>query len=304
MRNFVLIGCVAAGALLSVAVGYSGIIPDQLRSWRWVDAEPAEPGYLDNAPLTEADRHRLSEIATLLHPEHGGDLTVIRAIQAGHRSTLTRRDFELLHQDIRRARAAYPDVDPDKLLLGGWAQVDLSARIPMSASRSLNASGSRGGDGVWYLDGPVYKSYVAPEYPERASPEETARFHAALRERWRGVQLARTEVRWSSVGSKERLTVNCWEAECSVTHAEEPTGQEHSWTFPFVAAEWVDDPRTLPEIRALPSFAGATERIIDRARPGVVEFRKTAPATGDSVPYYPGMTLMPGQSTTLEVIVR
>ncbi|MBV9863312.1 MAG: hypothetical protein JO267_14325 [Alphaproteobacteria bacterium] len=267
--------------------------------------DPDKLGWMDDQPYTEADRQRVAQITGVSYPEgtmgqegSDGHLRVIREIQAGVQSDLTRRDFELLRQDRRRAMAAYPDVSTDDLVIGRWFQVDPSARIPMSWG-GPNADGTKIGE-EWYLDGGTYLSVVAPQYPNRASAEETKAFFADLKSKRLRERLARTSVSWARGGSGGQLSVDCKDGQCVVIQADEWSRTGHKYTFPFVAAEWSADPGTMEDIKALPSFAQATVEEID-VRPSGVSLVFPSDPNPNFVPYSPGMTLGPGQSTSIGV---
>ncbi len=83
-------------------------------------------GWLDNVELTEADRNRIRDLSG---QSFSNSFEVIRSRQSGARGSVTRRDFELLYQDRRRAHAAYPEVSDDDLNQGIWLQVDLDAHV-------------------------------------------------------------------------------------------------------------------------------------------------------------------------------
>ena len=212
-------------------------------------------GWMDDQPLSESDRRRIAEITGAPYSDNLG---VIRAIQSGARGNLTRRDFELLRQDRRRAHAAYPDVDTGKLFLSGWFNVDMSARIPDSFCTSGNSNGTQGADGKWYLDGGCYLSYVNPDYPKRADAETTKRVLAELKDGKRQKQIAHIErwgymTAWSGTGGSG--SIHCYpdplpsSEEADDRHV---AGQcviildeKTKYTFPFIATDWLDPPTDL-----------------------------------------------------------
>lgn len=209
-------------------------------------------GWMDDDVLTESDRQR---IATITGTSYGDNLGVIRAMQSGSRGNLSRRDFELLRQDRRRAQAAYPDVDTEKLFVPGWFNVDMSARIPSDFCTSGNSNGTQGADGKWYLDGGCYLSYVSPDYTNRADAATTKRVLAELkdekrRKRLRHIQRWGHSTSWGGTGGSG--SVNCYPD--PLPASEEPddlhvAGQcvivldeKTKYVFPFVASDWLDRP--------------------------------------------------------------
>jgi hypothetical protein len=170
---------------------------------------PDELGWMDDAPLTDADRQRIAEITG-----RGSDsnISVIRQIQGGARGIVTRRDFELLRQDRRRARAAYPDVAEDDLFGGTWLNVDVGARVPSSFCTSHNSNGTKV-DGKWYLDGGCYVSGVSAQYTERADAATTRRVLAELNDQKRQKTIDRL-ARWGYFGAWSgtggSASINCY----------------------------------------------------------------------------------------------
>lgn len=263
-----------------------------------------ELGWLDDQEFTAADRARVSEITgSGIADGQNGHLVTIRRIQAGNRSNIQRRDIELLRQDRRRATAAYPDISQDTLFQSVWLQIDLDAKIPMEWNTSHNGDGTKGKDGKWYMDGGMYTAFTSPKYPNRASADETVAFFKARAEKRLADKLARDHIWWASGGSGGSLNVDCKDGICVVHQADEWASRGKIYTFPFVAAEWVTDPGSMEKIRALPSFAAATVED-ENVRPngvtvgGPISVQGTDP---NFVPYRPGMTLMPGQSTGVSV---
>jgi len=215
-------------------------------------------GWMDDELLAESDRRR---IAAITGTSYGDDLGVIRAVQSGSRGNLTRRDFELLRQDRRRAQAAYPDVKPDDLYANGWFNVDLSARVPDKFCTSGNSNGTQGADGKWYLDGGCYLSYVKPQYAKRADAATTKRVLAELKDGERQKKLAHIQrwgyySSWSGTGGSQ--SISCYpeplpsSEEADDTHV---AGQcvliideKTKYVFPFVASDWLDQPRDLVKV--------------------------------------------------------
>lgn len=230
--------------------------------------QPDKLGSMDGAEFTKADQRRVAEIAGRGFAEDsGGNLIVIRSMQAGARSSITRRDFELMRQDIRRARAAYPDVAMDDLTYNSWIQVNLSAHVPMDWGGG-NANGTEEG-GVTYLDGGTYRSFVKPGYPKRASAAETKEFYAEDRTVKTKAHIKRISkwgysTWWGGTGGSGR--VECYPDPL-------PSNQEADdlrvpgkcvlvldktkWVFPFVISDWIKPKWGADELKALAVSRGA-----------------------------------------------
>lgn len=259
-------------------------------------------GWMDNAALSEGDRRRIAEISG---QTYGDNLGVIRAIQSGSRGGVTRRDFELLRQDRRRAQAAYPDVDPEKLFTSGWFNVDFSARIPDSFCTSGNSNGTQGKDGKWYLDGGCYLSYVSPKYQNRTEGPAATAYLKALRERKTAerIEKLRTDGTFFSMGGTGgSLSVTCNPTKgCIVTQADEWARKGKRYAFPFVAEEWEPMPWQMSAIEKLPSFSQAIIEEIDVEPSGVsVGYRSSA--TTSTGRQFDG-TLLPGESVGMGVTI-
>lgn len=155
-----------------------GIVPVKAATILAISGEADKLGWLDDAPLTDAHKRRIAEISG---SGRGNNLEVIRSHQSGARGNITRLDFELLRQDRRRARAAYPEVSEDDLYRGTWLSVDVSARVPSDFCTSGNSDGTVV-NGRSYLDGGCYVSAVDPKYSDRADAPTTKRVLAELRE--------------------------------------------------------------------------------------------------------------------------
>lgn len=227
-------------------------------------ATPDKLGWLDDAEFTEADRQRVAEIGGRGFADNLG---VIRNIQSSGRSSVTRRDYELMRQDRRRATAAYPDVARDDLTFGSWVQVDLSAHVPMAWGGG-NSNGTDEG-GVSYLDGGDYQSFVKSEYTKRADAATTKRVLAELKDGARQKQIKRISkwgysTSWSGTGGSGRF-------ECYPDPL--PSNQEADdlripgkcvvilddtkYIFPFIASEWAN-PSWGDDVKKLASFQQAT----------------------------------------------
>lgn len=298
-----LAGAAGAGIVLISRPCLEGM-PAKLAEAVGLASWPDKPGWMDHAPLTGADRQRIAEITGTALADQEGHSGVIRSIQSGIRSGIGRRDFELLRQDRRRARAAYPGVDPSALFRSGWFQVDRTAEIPADWNTSGNGDATQGSDGRWYIDGGAYLSYVAAGYPNRATAEETASWIKMQTAARRAEKLARDRIQFERVGSGGSFSVLCKDGTCTVHQADEWASRGNAYTFPFVPADWMDDPVSMEAIAALPSFAHADIKEEEVTPSGLrVLPADDPPRRGDHVPYHPGMVLMPGQSTSIGVSV-
>lgn len=208
-------------------------------------------GWMDEAELKDSDRHRIAKISGR---GVSSNLDSIRLMQSGYSGGVTRRDFELLRQDRRRAQAAYPDVSGDKLYIGTWLTVSLSDKVPMEFCTSGNSNGTQGADGRDYLDGGCYISIVRPEFTKRADAATTKRVLGQLKDADYQKQLAHIRKwgysTWSS-GTGGSVSVSCYPDPL-------PSDQERTDTvipgrcvvildhdryeFPFGASDWVKPP--------------------------------------------------------------
>lgn len=261
------IGLAAGGAKLLRPIAVRAIDAISLTGLNISESDPDKLGWLDDAPLTDADRTRIAVIAGL---GHGNNLSVIRGIQAGSRSTITRRDFELLRQDRRRAKAAYPDVADDDLYAGVWLQVDAASRIPASFCTSGN-SDSTEVDGKFYLDGGCHVSTVRSKYTDRADAPTTRRVLAEAKD----ARTRKDEARiakwgyytWSS-GTDGSVSVNGYP---DPLPSNEETDDRHvpgqvviiidskmRYQFAFVPSDWVNPPWRKADLIKLAENHGAT----------------------------------------------
>jgi hypothetical protein len=239
---------------------------------REISTYESAPGWMDDEPLTDQDRARIAKVTG---QSFEGNLGVIRSIQSGAHSGLSRRDFELLRQDRRRAQAAYPEVRRDDLLANGWFQVDLSARVPHGWCSSGNSNGTQGDDGKWYLDGGCYLSFVRSEYPNRADAQTTKRVLQELKDADRQKSIKHIS-KWgystSWGGTSGSGSMNCYpdplpsdreESDLVIPGKCVVIFGDTKYTFPFVTSEWVDPPWTLDKVKSLASFSVAiTEHYI------------------------------------------
>lgn len=261
-----------------------------------VGLPPDKMGWMDDAEFTAADRQR---VAAITGRSEDSNLSVIRSIQAGARGSVSRRDFELLRQDRRRARAAYPDVKPNDLTDGGWLTVKMSARIPSSWCTSGNSNGTQGSDGRWYLDGGCYVGFVRAQYTERASAEETSKFFADLKITQSADELSRLQkdgpfTMWSGTDGSMSVRLDKETGKVVITRAQEWASKGKRWTMPFVPEEWVGVYASrLEDIKKLPSFAQAVGEEIAVTPSGVTITMGGSTFRGGNAR---GMVLMPGQS--------
>jgi hypothetical protein len=269
MTNFIMVSIVAAAIIGAVLwlTGWGYDAASVVAAQTGIPLVHDKLGWLDDSPLTDADRQRIAEITG--NP-YSDNLGVIRAIQSGARGNLTRRDFELLRQDRRRAQAAYPDVDKEKLFVSGWFNVDMSARVPSDFCNSGNSNGTQGADGKWYLDGGCYLSYVSADYPKRTDAATTKRVLAELKDATRQKRLAHIKhwgySTWSS-GTGGSLSVNCYPDPLpSSEEADEKhiAGQcviildeKTQYTFPFEATDWLDPPWSHADLAKFAESKGA-----------------------------------------------
>ncbi len=213
--------------------------------------DPDKLGWMDDVPLTEADQKHIAEISGRGMSDN---LSVIHSLQAGARGNISRRDFELLRQDRRRAQAAYPDASEDDLYQGTWLSVDIDARVPDSFCKSGNSNGSEV-DGKWYLDGGCYVSVVKAQYTQRADVPTTKRVLAELKDAGRQKKLIHLN-RWgysmSLGGTGGSISMNCYPDPLPSSEEEDDRhvpGQcviiinsEKKYVFPFVASDWINPP--------------------------------------------------------------
>ena len=185
---------------------------------------------------------------------------------------MTRRDFELMRQDRRRAKAAYPDIKPDDLFMNGWLNIDFSAiNSPDSYCTSGNSNGTQGSDGKWYLDGGCYVSFVRPQFTKRAGASETKAFLIVQKEKENDKFLARVQ-RWgydySSNGSDgSSIGVYCYPDPLpSDEEADDLHVAGHSiiiidgktkYDFPFSSSDWVNPPFDKDSLTKLAESKGA-----------------------------------------------
>lgn len=232
----------------------------------FIAAEPDKLGWMDDGPFTDADRQRVAEISGRGRPD---SVSVIRSMQGGARSQIIRRDFELMRQDWRRARAAYPDVSEDDLGYGAWIQVDYSAKIPAKWGGANSNSMSEKDSSESYLDGPDYRSFVKPEYTRRADAATTKRVLSEMRDGERQKWIKRISkwgysTSWGSTGGSGRF--ECYPD--PLPSSEEPDDlhipgkcvvilDDTKYVFPFVPSEWIDPP-WYDGVKKLASFRQAT----------------------------------------------
>lgn len=258
---------IAAIVIIAWTTGYGNDAVSVVASATGMAIEHDKLGWMDDEPLTAADTARIAQISG---QGYGDNLSVIRSVQAGSRSAVIRRDFELLRQDRRRAHAAYPDVKEDDLYTGTWLQVDFSARVPDSFCNSGNSNGTQGADGKWYLDGGCYVSVVKAEYTKRADAATTKRVLAELRDSSRQKNLAHIkkwgyDTWWSGTGGSG--AVYCYpdplpsNEEADDLHV---AGQciiildgKTKYQFPFDAADWVNPPYWSDGLTKLAESKGA-----------------------------------------------
>lgn len=185
---------------------------------------------------------------------------------------LNNHDVKIIRQDVRSARAAYPDVDADKLLTSRWFAFDEAARVPSEGFS--NSHGTQ--DPItkeWYLES-AYMSVVRPEYPNRADPATTERVLSELKNKKQQKRLSHLK-KWgtssSSSGTGGSWSFNCYpdplpsSEEASDTHIAGKCvvilDQKTKYTLPFVAEEWLDHPWGQKDLAAFAERKGATAEV-------------------------------------------
>lgn len=217
-------------------------------------------GWLDAAEFTDEMRARIARVTGAAYTSNEA---VVRPYL--RRDTIiTARDFELLRQDRRRARAAYPDVLADDLFVDGWLSVRLDERVPQDFCTGGNFNSSTMPDGRDYLDGGCLVAWVSGRYSKRATPAEVVAYFAAKKEKETAAELAELEASGPyammfGTGGSLTVTLDKATGRVIVTTADEGSTSATRWSIPFVAREWVGvDPYELEQIKAVPSFAAAT----------------------------------------------
>ena len=228
-----------------------------------MNSTPDKLGWMDDLPFTKADQARVASIGGAGFADNLG---VISSMQWGTSSSVTRRDFELMRQDSRRAMAAYPALSDDLLFSGSWISVDIDARVPEKWG-GMNSNGTKIGE-EWFLDGGAYLSFVKPQYPNRASASETKAYFVARKAKQRQEKIDRLAkdgpfVWWGGSGGSMSVKLN-ERREVVITRAQEWARTATRWTMPFVVDDWADTNESdLDAIKKLPSFAQAAEETID-----------------------------------------
>lgn len=283
--NGLILSAVAIGAIVAVlfVTGMAHDATSVVANAVGVTFSRDKLGWMDDYDLTASDRIRIGVITGV---SYDSNLSVIRSIQGGSRGNVTRTDFELLRQDRRRAQAAYPDVDPDKLFTSGWFNVDFSARVPDSFCTSGNSNGTQGADGKWHLDGGCYLSYVNPKYPNRADATITKKVLAELKDGERQKRLAHIQ-RWGYTtswgGTSGSGRVNCYpdplpsSEDADDTHVAGKAvivlDEKDRYEFAFDASDWVNPPYWRDGLEKLASAKGAvrTDYVKVPAKPWIVK---------------------------------
>lgn len=203
---------------------------------------------------------------------------------------LNRHDVKILRRDRRRARAAYPDLTPDQLLESRWFAFDEADRVPSDGYFNSHGIVDKA-TGKAYLES-AYESFVKPQYPNRASDEETDAFFVALKAKQKDERRTRFEKDGtfaSMGGSGGSFSFDCTPGgNCVVRRAAEWANTGDKWTFPFVIDEWVEhDPWGFDQIKALPSFAQAVHET-EKVTPTGVTMTISPASAAQSIP--PGGT--------------
>ena len=242
----------AALATFSPRSGLSGSITDL------VGAYPAKPGWMDDGnAFTGEDRHRLAEIGSYFH---GSNTEAIDALVSGReRPSLSRRDFELLRQDRRRAMVAYPGEKVDDLLNYGWVNVSFRDKVPIAycSSGNYSSTGDTGGDE--YLDGPCFLAKVNDSYPKRTDGRSATQFLADLKaknEARRAADRAANGYHFAMSGTGGSLRIDCVPGgKCTADEA----GRGSRWTFAYDVEEWAGNSI---DFETFPSFNNASVETI------------------------------------------
>ncbi|WP_264821035.1 hypothetical protein [Acetobacter malorum] len=191
--------------------------------------------------LTDAQR------AARIHQIAGGDVSP------------TLSDYVLMEQDVDRARAKYPNVSTNNLLYSTNIYVDESNRIPCNLNSSGNSSCVEI-RGKYYLSGLQSEWFVKGKFPMRATSWETRTFLKNEQEKKRISGSTRPSIFWGMSSTNYALSVDCSSPTCTVRESLPTSSDTVAYSFPYVPAEWGDDPSTMKEIRALPSFAKAVAK--------------------------------------------
>jgi hypothetical protein len=273
LRNIALAaGFAVAAAALVLLLASAGPMPgrfaDAVRRLAGVGPYPDSPGWMDcDGPLSDDDRARIADIVARARPN---SVDVIADIQAGVGSDLSRRDFELLRQDRRRAAAAYPDVAVGELVDYGWFEVDYRQKVPESYCSSGNYSSTLDPGGQAFLDGPCYLGFVRDGYRERTDGPTATRVLAERMARAKAERAGGREEKgyhFAAAGSGGSLVVDCEAGgKCVVTKAGEWATRGTRYTFDYVPSEWGGDPLAY---ESLPSFKGAVSEEVDVTPSGV-----------------------------------
>lgn len=273
--GWILLGVIGLGiGAVTLALGFGAVpiplaVADTAQRVMGLDLHPKTLGWMDETKaFSDADRKRLAEIAGQVHVD---SVDSIRAIQSGERARLTRRDFELLRQDRRRAIAAYPDLPLADLLEPGWLNVSYRDHVPVAFCSSGNFSSTAEKDGgPAYLDGPCYMETVKASYTDRTDGPTANRVLAELRSRTaeeRTRERAENGYHLAVVGSGGSLSMNCEPGgKCVVTRAAEWSKRATRWTFDYVPSEWTGDPTMF---ESFPSFRNAISDEVDIVPSGV-----------------------------------
>ncbi|AQT06556.1 hypothetical protein [Acetobacter persici] len=173
---------------------------------------------------------------------------------AGVSPTLT--DYVMMEQDVDRARAKYPNVSANNLLYSTSIYVDESNHIPCNLNSSGNSSCVES-HGKYYLSGIQSEWFVKGKFPLRASSWETRTFLKNEQDKKRISASTRPSIFWGMSSTNYALSVDCSSPTCTVRESLPASSDTVAYSFPYAPAEWGDDPSTMKEIRALPSFAKA-----------------------------------------------
>lgn len=269
--------------LLVANLGFGKEVVSVIAKKTWIEMQYEKLGWMDEIELSTSDHKRIAEITGV---RYESNLSTIHSIQGRSRSNLTREDFELLRQDRRRAKAAYPDVKDDDLYAFGWFNVDMSDQVPDSFCTSHNSNSTQGIDGKWYLDGGCLLSYVNSKYPNRAGAGVTKKIFADLNnekhqklithiQRW-GYSMG-----WDSTGGSGKVNSNPDPLPSNIEADDTNIAgkavivldNKDRYEFAFDASDWVNPPygREGLEKLALSKGAVRTEYVQPPTKPWIIK---------------------------------
>lgn len=195
---------------------------------------------------------------------------------------LNNSDVKIIRQDVRRAMAAYPDIDEERLLTSRWFAFDKAARVPSKGFG--NSHGTQNPITKEYYLESAYMSVVRPEYPNRADEATTEHILTELKDGKRQKRLSHIK-RWgystSWGGTGGTGSINCYPDPLPSSEEEDDrhvAGQcviilngKTKYVFPFLATDWVDPPYTDLEKFAESKSAKPIAHVASAPKPWVIE---------------------------------